>query len=42
MTALGMPPEIVVLVLVNDVQQSKDYCLQDGDVVKLAAVVGGG
>jgi len=41
-TALGMPPEIVVLVLVNDVQQSKDYCLQDGDVVKLAAVVGGG
>jgi sulfur carrier protein ThiS len=40
--ALSMPPEIVALVLVNDAQQSKDYCLQDGDVVKLAAVVGGG
>ena len=40
--ALGMPPEIVALVLVNDTQHSKDYCLQDGDVVKLAAVAGGG
>ena len=39
---LGMPPEIIALVLVNDAQQSKDYCLQDGDTVKLAAVVGGG
>jgi sulfur carrier protein ThiS len=41
-TAMGMPPEIVALVLVNDVQPSKDYYLQDGDVVKLAAFVGGG
>ena len=40
--ALGMPPEIVALVLVNDTQQSKGYYLQDGDVVKLAAVAGGG
>jgi len=40
--ALGMPPEIVALVLVNDTQQSKGHCLQDGDVVKLAAVAGGG
>ena len=40
--ALGMPPEIIALVLVNDAQQSKDYSLQDGDVVKLAAVAGGG
>jgi molybdopterin converting factor small subunit len=37
-----MPPEIVALVLANDTQQSKDYSLQDSDVVKLAAVVGGG
>jgi sulfur carrier protein ThiS len=42
LAALGMPPEIVALVLVNDERQSKDYFLQDGDVVKLAAVVGGG
>jgi sulfur carrier protein ThiS len=40
--ALGMPPEIVALVLVNDAQQPKDYVLQDGDAVKLMAVIGGG
>ena len=42
MTALGIPPEIFALVLVNDAQQPKDYVLQDGDVVKLIAVIGGG
>ena len=42
MTALGIPPEIVALVMVNDAQQPKDYVLQDGDVVKLLAVMGGG
>lgn len=42
MQMLHIPPEIVALVLVNDAQQSKDYRLQDGDVVKLLAVVGGG
>jgi sulfur carrier protein ThiS len=42
MTALGIPPEIVALVLVNDAQQAKDYVLQDDDVIKLIAVVGGG
>jgi sulfur carrier protein ThiS len=39
---LGMPPEVVALVLVNDEQQSKDYLLRDGDTVKLMAIVGGG
>jgi len=42
MTTLGIPPEIVALVLVNDVQQAKDYVVQDEDVVKLIAVIGGG
>jgi sulfur carrier protein ThiS len=42
MTAIGIPPEIVALVLVNEVQQAKDYVVQDGDVVKLIAVIGGG
>ena len=42
MTALGIPSEIVALVLVNDAQQPKDYVVQDGDVVKLIAVIGGG
>jgi sulfur carrier protein ThiS len=40
--ALGIPPDIVAMVLVNDEQQRKDYLLQDGDIVKLIAVVGGG
>ncbi len=40
--ALGIPPEIVALVLVNDAPRDKDYVVQDGDVVKLVAVIGGG
>lgn len=40
--ALGMPPEIVALVMVNEEQQPKDYILREGDVVKLMAVLGGG
>lgn len=42
MRALGMPPELAALVLVNDEHQNKDYVLQDGDVLKLMAVIGGG
>jgi sulfur carrier protein ThiS len=41
-TALGIPPAIVALVLVNDVHKPKDYVLQEGDVVRLVMVVGGG
>lgn len=40
--ALNIPPEIVALVVVNDVPQSKEYRVQEGDVVKVIAVVGGG
>ena len=40
--ALGIPPEIIALVLVNDAQQSKGYIVQESDVVKLIAVIGGG
>jgi sulfur carrier protein ThiS len=39
---LKIPPEIVALVAVNGEHQTKDYCLQDGDVVKILAVIGGG
>lgn len=42
MVSFGMPPEVVALVLVNDEQESKDYIIQDGDYVKLIAVIGGG
>jgi len=41
-TALGIPPEIVALVLVNDAPRPKDYVLQEGDAVRLVMVVGGG
>lgn len=39
---LGIDPQLVAGVFVNDEQQTKDYVLQDGDVVKLLAVIGGG
>ncbi len=45
---LGIPPEVVALVTVKaagqeaEEQQSKDYILQEGDTVRVLAVVGGG
>lgn len=42
LASVGIPPEIVALVLVNDQPQDKDYLLQDGDLVKILAVIGGG
>jgi sulfur carrier protein ThiS len=42
LAALGIQPEIVALVMVNDEPQPKDYVLQDGDTVRLLAVIGGG
>ncbi len=42
LTLLGIPSEVVAGVLIKDVLQSKDYRLQEGDVVKLIAVLGGG
>ncbi len=39
---LGIPPMIVALVLINDAPRDKEYVLQEGDVVKLLAVLGGG
>ncbi len=42
MLELAIPPEVVALVLVDGEPQAKDYLLQDGEVVKLVAVIGGG
>lgn len=42
LSMLGINPDLVAGVFVNDEQQSKDYILQDGDIVKLLAVIGGG
>jgi sulfur carrier protein ThiS len=39
---IGIPPEIVALVLVNKQNQNKDYLLQDQDEVQVIAVLGGG
>ena len=41
-TQLGIDPDLVAGVFVNNEQQSKDYIIRDGDVVKLLAVIGGG
>jgi sulfur carrier protein ThiS len=42
LTNLGINPDLVAGVFVNDEQETKHYILQDGDVVKLLAVIGGG
>lgn len=39
---LKIPPEIVALVLVNGKAEHKDYIVQDGDELKIIAVLGGG
>ncbi|MCA2002932.1 MAG: MoaD/ThiS family protein [Chloroflexi bacterium] len=38
----GIRAELVALVLVNEAQRDKDYVLQEGDIVKAMAVIGGG
>jgi sulfur carrier protein ThiS len=39
----GIPPEVVALVVVNEVHQAdKDVVLNEGDVVRVMAVIGGG
>lgn len=42
LVSLGIPPELIALVVVNAEQQSKDYVIQEGDVVRVLAVIGGG
>ncbi|MGQ9627838.1 MAG: sulfur carrier protein ThiS [Anaerolineae bacterium] len=39
---LGLPAEMVAFVLVNGRLRPKSYVLKEGDVVKLAPLVGGG
>lgn len=42
LTRLGIKPELVAMVSVNGEMQTKDYIIQEGDAVRLLAVVGGG
>ena len=40
---IKIPPEVVALVVINGIHTAdKDTILNDGDVVKLMAVIGGG
>jgi sulfur carrier protein ThiS len=40
--SLNIPSEMVAMVLVNKILQEKDYIIQDGDVVQLVPLIGGG
>lgn len=42
LVVIGINPDLVAGVFVNGEQQTKDYILQDRDIVKLLAVIGGG
>jgi len=42
LAALGIPPEVVALVVINEEQRTKDYVIQEGDAVRVLAVIGGG
>ncbi|HEY5268864.1 MAG TPA: MoaD/ThiS family protein [Anaerolineales bacterium] len=42
LAALGIVPEVVALVVVNEEQRSKDYVIQEGDIIRVLAVIGGG
>lgn len=40
--ALGISSGLMAIVLINGRQELKNYILQDGDVVELVPLVGGG
>lgn len=42
LSSLSIPLEIVAGVIVNETLQTKDYCVQANDEIKLYSVVGGG
>jgi sulfur carrier protein ThiS len=42
LAGLGIVPETVALVVVNDEHQTKDYIIQEGDAIRVLAVMGGG
>lgn len=40
--SLNIKPEIIALVIVAGEQRSKDYIIQEDDVIKVMAIIGGG
>ena len=41
-SSLGIVPETIAVVVVNEEQGTKDYVFRDGDVVLVLAIIGGG
>jgi sulfur carrier protein ThiS len=39
---VNIKPELVAMVSVNEEMQTKDYIIQEGDVIRALAVIGGG
>ncbi|MFH2104256.1 MAG: MoaD/ThiS family protein [Chloroflexota bacterium] len=39
---LGIPPEVIALVIVNGEARDKEYVILDGDAIRVMAVIGGG
>jgi len=39
---LSIPTQLVALVMVNSKPQNKQYILENGDIVQIMAVIGGG
>ncbi len=42
LSQIGINPDLVAGVIVNEELETKDYVVQDGDVIKVLAVIGGG
>ncbi len=42
LTHIGINPDLVAGVFINGELETKDYVAQDGDVIKVLAVIGGG
>jgi sulfur carrier protein ThiS len=40
--SLGINPDLVAMISVNGELQPKDYVVQEGDTIRLMAVIGGG
>ena len=42
LVTLSIPPDLIAIVIVNETMQPKDYCIQEGDEIKLLAMTRGG
>jgi len=42
LSLIGIKPEVVALVTVNEIMETKEYVIRENDIVRLMAVIGGG